>query len=103
MKFNLFDWLGAVLSKLFTAAVPESLKIFKLFISTFEQAAVNAVIAEARKTISGEQKFENAVANVQAIVLAAGWKASQTALETLVQDAYTGWKASQGDHLVSAP
>lgn len=100
---DVFSWLGTHLSALWAQAEPEAVKIFKLFVSTFEKEAVDAVVAEAQKTISGQEKFDNAVAVVSAIVVAAGWKASTTALETLIQDAYLSWKASQGASLVTPP
>lgn len=100
---DIFSWLGSKMSLLWSFAEPEAVKVFKLFIQTFEEAAIDAVKAETLKAISGEEKFNNAVSAVQAIVISAGWKASTTALETLVQDAYTSLKVSQGGVLVSAP
>lgn len=100
---DIFSWLGDKLSALWSHAEPEAVKVFKLFISTFEQNAIDAVVAEAQKTISGQEKFTNAVATVEGIVIAAGWKAGTTALQTLVQDAYTSFKASQGASLVTPP
>ena len=100
---DIFSWLGAQMSGLWSFAAPESVKIFKVFVETFEGAAIDAVKAEAQKAISGEEKFSSAVAAVEAVVIAAGWKASTTALQTLVQDAYTSLKASKGDILVTAP
>lgn len=100
---DIFSWLGTQMSSLWSFAAPESVKIFKLFVETFEGAAIDAVKTEALKAISGEEKFSNAVAAVESIVIAAGWKASTTALETLVQDAYASFKASQGTVLVTGP
>lgn len=100
---DIFAWIGTQLSALWDKAGPEASKLFKLFVHTFEQAAIDAVRAEAMKTISGEEKLANAMATVEAVVIAAGWKAGQTAIQTLVQDAYASWKASQGAILVEAP
>lgn len=100
---DIFAWLGKTLSKLWGAVKPETVKLVKLFFVTFEDAALAAVEAEALKAITGQEKFDNAVAAVQAVVIKAGWKASQTMIETLVQDAYMTLKASRGELTLEAP
>lgn len=100
---DIFAWLGRTLSALWEKTEPETVKLVKLFFATFEAAALAAVTAEAAKVISGEEKFANAVAAVEAVVIAAGWKASQTMIETLVQDAYMTLKASNGELVLEAP
>lgn len=92
---DLFTWIGSKLSSLWATAEPEVIATFRTFFSTFEGAALAAVVAEAPKVISGADKFANASSTVTSAVLAAGWQASTGAIQTLVQDAYISWQATQ--------
>lgn len=104
---DLFSWMGRTLKALFNKAEPVLMTTIRQFFDKFETIAVEAVAEQATKALSGQEKFTNAVANVAEKVAAEGWQASQTILQTLVQDAYTAWKASQkpvpGELLVKAP
>jgi hypothetical protein len=104
---DFFSWIGSKMKALLGLAQPEVVVVFKQFVTTFEGDAIAAVAEEAKKVTSGEEKFASAVSVVTAKVIAAGWSASNTAVRTLVQDAYTAWKASQkpvaGELLVKAP
>lgn len=92
---DMFSWIGAKLSSLWATAEPEVISTFRQFFSAFEGAALAAVVAEAPKVISGSDKFSNAVTTVTGQVAAAGWTASAGAVQTLVQDAYISWQATQ--------
>lgn len=100
---DIFSWLGTKLSALWAAVEPEAAAVFKTFVSTFEGAALEAVQAQVAADISGADKFANAGAQLKTIVENAGWKASTTAINTLIQDAYTSYKASQGQVLATPP
>jgi hypothetical protein len=104
---DFFSWIGVKMKALLGLAEPEVVAVFKRFVTTFEGPAIEAVKVEASKILSGDEKFANAVASLRTTVVAAGWSAADTALRTLVQDAYTAWKASQkpvaGEVLVKAP
>ena len=100
---GIFSWLGKELSALWAAVQPEAMAVFKTFVSTFEGAALAAVQAQVAADISGAQKFSNAGDQLTTIVKNAGWTASTTAINTLIQDAYTTYKASQGQTLVTPP
>ena len=52
------------------------------------QAALAAVMAEAPKLISGQEKLASAVTNVQASLTATGKTASLTVIQAAVQDAH---------------
>lgn len=92
---DLFTWIGTKLSSLWATAEPEVISTFRQFFSTFEGAALAAVVAEAPKVISGADKFSNATSTVTQQVIAAGWQASTGAIQTLVQDAFISWQATQ--------
>lgn len=104
---DIFSWMGRQIKSLFNKAEPAIVNTVKAFYNAFETIAIEAVAAEASKVISGKEKFSNAVAAVGVQVAEQGWQASQTILETLVQDSYLAWKASQkpvpGQLLVKAP
>lgn len=100
---DFFTWIGAQMSALWTKAKPTVVADFKLFVDTFEGAALAAVAQEAPKVIDNQEKFDNAAANVTTQVKAAGWTAATAAIETLIQDAYLSYKASSGHSLVTPP
>jgi hypothetical protein len=57
------------------------------------QVALNAVVAEVPKVISGQEKFNSAVQNVKGTLLASGKSAALSLIEVAVQAAYEGLKA----------
>lgn len=100
----MFSWIGTKLTSLWSKAEPEVIAVFRKFFSEFEGVALQAVIAEAPKLISGTDKLNNAMAFVGNAVKAAGWTASTGAIQTLVQDAYISWQATQpASHGIVSP
>lgn len=92
---DLFSWLGTKLSSLWSTAEPAVVSSFRAFIAEFEGDAIAAVAEEWPLVKSGTDKFDAAVAKVTAKIIVAGWTATVTAIETLIQDAYISYKAAQ--------
>lgn len=76
--------LGAELAKFAATIKP----VVVAEASVLGQAALEAVLAEAPKLISGQEKLTSAVTNVQATLTAAGKTASLTVIQAAVQDAH---------------
>ena len=76
---------------------------WELFSNEFEQLAFDTVTKLAFTTMSGEQKFKDAVQVVLDEAKVKGWNIGTSAAQLLVQRAYVNYKASQNDLVLVAP
>lgn len=104
------NWLNDIFSKvknafsfLWKKVEPEINNAFQVFLSVFADAAFKAVSEAATKDISGAQKMKTVLAEMKVVVKNAGWAAGEAALRTLIENAYSAYKAKNGDKLVAPP
>ena len=76
---------------------------WELFSNEFEQLAFDTVTKLAVTTLTGEQKFKDAVTTVLDEAKAKGWNIGTSAVQLLVQRAYVNYKATNGDLTLNAP
>lgn len=76
---------------------------WELFSNEFEQLAFDTVTRLAVTTLSGDQKFKDAVKIVLDDAKAKGWTIGTSAVQLLVQRAYVNYKATAGDLTLSGP
>lgn len=76
---------------------------WELFSNEFEQLAFDTVTKLAVTTLSGDQKFKDAVKIVLDDAKSKGWNIGTSAVQLLVQRAYVNYKASNNDLVLSAP
>ena len=88
-----------------TSKVPAAVKNdLGVFFDHFAETAKAAVLEQAGKVISGDQKLKNAAQIVIETALAAGWKAvAPTAAITLVQTVVAATRMNEGKPLVIPP
>lgn len=89
--------------KLWAKVEPEIENAFSTFLSIFADAAFKAVSEAALKDLTGSQKMKSVLAEMKVAVKNAGWVAGETALRTLIENAYSAYKAQNGDKLVAPP
>lgn len=104
------NWLKNAFNKVKSAFVgfwkkvePEIENTFQVFLSVFADAAFKAVSEAALKDISGAQKMKSVLTEMKVVVKNAGWAAGEAALRTLIENAYSAYKAKNGDKLVAPP
>jgi hypothetical protein len=76
---------------------------WELFSNEFEQLAFDTVTRLAVTTLTGDQKFKDAVKIVLEDAKSKGWAIGTSAVQLLVQRAYVNYKAAGGDLTLSAP
>lgn len=76
---------------------------WELFSNEFEQLAFDTVTKLAVTTLTGDQKFKDAVKIVLEDAKSKGWVIGTSAVQLLVQRAYVNYKAASGDLTLSAP
>lgn len=104
------SWLSQVintvkskLKKFWVKVEPEIENAFSTFLSVFADAAFKAVSEAALKDLTGAQKMKSVLSELKGVVKNAGWVAGETALRTLIENAYSAYKAQNGDKLVAPP
>lgn len=73
------------------------------FEDQFGDFAYQAVSQLALTTLTGSQKFEEAVKQLGKEAKAKGWEIGSSVIQLAVQKAYVNYKASQGDLLLKPP
>ena len=95
--------VGTKLKNLWTKVEPEIENAFATFMSVFADVAFKAVSEAALKDLTGAQKMKSVLAEMKIAVKNAGWVAGETALRALIENAYSAYKAQNGDKLVAPP
>jgi hypothetical protein len=91
------------LKRLWVKVEPEIENAFSTFLSVFADIAFKAVSEAALKDLTGTQKMKSVLTELKVAVKNAGWVAGETALRTLIESAYSAYKAQNGDKLVAPP
>lgn len=98
-----FKTIGTKLKSLWSKVEPEIETTFQTFLSVFADFAFKAVSEAALKDLTGAQKMKSVLSELKKVVQNAGWVAGETALRVLIENAYTAFKAQNGDKLVAPP
>jgi len=73
------------------------------FEAQFGEFAYTAVTKLALTTLTGHQKFEEAVKQLGKEAKAKGWEIGSSVVQLAVQKAYVNYKANEGDLLIKPP
>lgn len=98
-----FNTIQADFASIWTGIKPAVQEDMRLFMSTFADIALAAVMEQAPMVMSGQEKFSAASKLVLDKSISMGWKVALPMVQQLIQQTVVATKASMGGILVIPP